>query len=875
MKKPLSQKQITFLSAFTAFLIPLVVMCAVYAFRGIAPFGNTSILVWDSKLQYKDYFGYLWDVLHGNASFEYSVSKSLGGQTIGLVAYYLTCPLNLLIYFIKKSQIALFISIETLLKISFSGLTAAYFVRKRYEISAFWSVLVSVCYALMEYNVAYCANLMWLDGVVILPLACLGVYELLYNNKKALLYSMVAIAIISNWYAGFMVCLMTGFYFLFELVLKYDFRQKGMLGKNIKFAFLDAVKVGADMVLGVLTSGALLIPALLSLVGGKAKLDLLRKTINVGPLASFKGFAINANSNYGDAPIMFCGSVLLVLAVYFLFNKKEDIKLRVCSAVYFLFMLFSFVLDELNLMWTAFVQSNSYAFRWAFTFGFLMLMLGAMGARSIKEKGLDKLSVLKASVTVFAIFLYLLLAGKFYGRLGACMTFCFIVLFASLVFVVALTEKQKLRKALCVLVAVITVGELGYNAYDTFDKFKDNESDYVSFVEEMEPVIAEIKAKDSGFFRLEKHASYLNLVNRNVANSESFLFNYSGVENYTSTYDANVDEFFAGMGYSDSTYIPDEESEDEVVFPTDIYWNDPQLVMDSVLGIKYQILEKQAPGLNLSSINAAIPMDMALYENPYALPLAFNASGFSENAPLYGRNPFENQESFVSAILGRDAGVYKIIASDFDGIKEGRETYYAVAEIDGPMYFYTDGRDVHTDLKVKNCGLFVNNDYVCKICTRFESNVIYLGDFKKGEKVKIHIKYYTEPLSEHNVYLAQLDMPAFEQAISEIKAKSSTDLNISGNKVSGTYTTDADSTVMITLPYTEGWSVYVDNQLVDYRQLGEIFIGIDIPAGTHEIKMVYKTLHRNAGLAASAFGIFGFCAWRSAEYVIKKKKNTE
>ena len=82
---------------FLSFLICAAVMVAVYIINGTDPFGSVSILTSDLKIQYKDYYGYLWDVLHGNASLEYSASKSLGGQMIGLVVYYLTCPLNLLI----------------------------------------------------------------------------------------------------------------------------------------------------------------------------------------------------------------------------------------------------------------------------------------------------------------------------------------------------------------------------------------------------------------------------------------------------------------------------------------------------------------------------------------------------------------------------------------------------------------------------------------------------------------------------------------------------------------------------------------------------------------------------------------------------------
>lgn len=876
MKKKLSEKQLTFLSVIASFIIPFFVMCVIYKLRHIAPFGDTSILIWDSKLQYKDYFGYLWDVLHGKASLEYSASKSLGGQTIGLVTYYLTCPLNLFVYFFKKSQIALFLSLETLIKTAFGGLTAAYFVRKRYNVSALWSVIISVCYALMEYAVVYGRNLMWLDGVVILPIACLGVYELLYNNKKLMLFFGVFIAIFSNWYAGFMVCLMTGFYFLFELVLKYDFKDVANLKKTILSAITDAVKVGADMVLGVLASGALLIPALTSLVGGKAKLDLFHRTINMGLLETFKGFAINANFNDRTAPLLYCGSIMLVLAVYFLFCKKEEVKLRICSAVYFFFMIFSFVFDELNIMWTAFVKSNSYCFRWSFTFGFLMLMLASMGVKSIYEKGIDRASALKALAAVVAVFAVVDINELFFSRFGAYATLFVIICYFIAVLVIGSLKDKKSLRALCVLIVlVLTVGELTVNGYHDFNKYKDSESNYATFVEQMEPVLNEIKEKDDSFYRLEKHSTYLNLVGRDVANSESFLLNYNGIENYTSTYDPNVDVFFGIMGYSDSTYVPDENSTDEVPFPTDVYWNSPLLVMDSILGIKYQILEKKTVGLKEVELEATVPMDMTVYENQYALPLAYNVSAAFDSEIIYDRNPFVNQEKFLDAILGKEANAYVNLDYTLQSYENKVETYTATAAVDGPLYFYTDGSDIHEELHNSNCSVFINGQHVQPVCRRFEMNAVYLGNFKKGDSITVGVKHYSSDNSEHNIYLAQLDMDAFEQAINEIKAASSTDLNIDGNKVSGTYTTDTASTVMITLPYTDGWSIYVDGKKVEYKELGNIFIGIDLDAGTHEISMVYSTLHKNAGIAASFVGFAGFAAWCCLDIILKKKKKAK
>lgn len=853
-----------------SFAVPLAVVCGALLLNHIAPFGDTSILIWDSKLQYKDYFGYLWEVLHGNASLEYSASKSLGGQMIGLVAYYLTCPLNLLVYFIDKSQISLFISVSTILKIAFAGLTAAYFVRKRYKVNPAASVVLASCYALMEYNVVYCRNIMWLDGAVLLPLACLGVYELLYNNKKGLLFFSVAIAIISNWYSGFMVCLMTGFYFLFELVLKYDYKNF----KNvIKDAFLDAVRVAADMILGVLASCAVLLPACLSLVGGKAKFKLLYTTMNVGILECFKGFDINAASNKSDAPILYCGAIALIFALYLFFDKRIDMKKRICSALLFFFMIFSFCFKELDIMWTAFVQSHSYAFRWAFTFGFVMIMLAAMAISEIQKNKLDKSALFKALGVIAAVFLLLDLNGEFESKFIAHFYLFAIIFYAFAALFIAGIKNSKSKKYICMaLVSVIAFAELGANATLAFGDFNESEKKFSDYTNEMAVVIDEIKEKDDSFYRLEKQVSYLTLVKRDVADSESFMFGYNGIENYTSTYDANVDEFMARMGYSDSTYVPGEDSEDEIINPTDVYWNCPMLLTDSLLGVKYQLLESSAAGLSEISLASKLPEGFKLYQNNYALPLAYNVSADLANALSYSRNPFENQAAFLSAALGEDVQIYSEPEIHYNGLKNNSEKITLTAAANGPMYFYTDASDDHSDLRKNNCELYVNGELIQPICKRFQLNAVYIGDYSAGESVNLEIKHISKEKNEHTVYAAQLDMNVFETAYNKLSGGSECNFNISGNALSGTYTTEIASTVMITLPYTEGWTLYIDGEKAEYKELGDTFIGIDLTEGTHEISMKYSTLHGRAGLAASFIGVAGFAAWCILDAVLKKKK---
>lgn len=297
------------------------------------------------------------------------------------------------------------------------------------------------------------------------------------------------------------------------------------------------------------------------------------------------------------------------------------------------------------------------------------------------------------------------------------------------------------------------------------------------------------------------------------------------------------------------------------------------LVMDSLLGIKYQMLDKNAPGLSEEKLNSDIPKGYKLYKNNYSLLLAYNVSSDMKKNIEYGLNPFENQNKFLSAVTGDNSNVYKSCEISYGSSSENSESIKITAGIDGPMYIYTDALREHSDKSKPYCEIYVNGKFVQKTCARFLTNAVYIGDFEKGESVDVTIKHIIKNNVKHKLYASQLDMDEFTQVYQAVSEASVTDLNIVKNKVTGTYTTDTDSTVMLTIPYSDGWTVSVDGKKAPYSRLGDTFIGIDLTAGTHEISMKYSTLHKNAGVAASALGIAGFAAWCIAESLLKKKKS--
>ena len=101
---------------------------------------------------------------------------------------------------------------------------------------------------------------------------------------------------------------------------------------------------------------------------------------------------------------MYCGAVILILAVYMLLDKKTDLKKRILSLLFFAFMICSFCFDQLNIMWTGFVKSYSYQFRWAFVFMFLMICFAGVCVKEIKKHGFEKKTMLKALGIIIAVF---------------------------------------------------------------------------------------------------------------------------------------------------------------------------------------------------------------------------------------------------------------------------------------------------------------------------------------------------------------------------------------------------------------------------------------------------------------------------------------
>ena len=199
----------------------------VFALCGYYPFGNNTPVTWDLEGQYLPFMSWFSSLCQNATSHPlYTQSIPLGGGTIGLWAYYLSSPFNLLLPFFRLDTLPAAITVILLAKHAFSAMAMYFYFTVRYprketgggqgtyQAELFWG-LFSVVYALSGYAVNIQFNIMWLDGMIVLPLLAAALEWLVRENKSRFLVFTLCLALIANFYIGYMLWIFSFFYFLF------------------------------------------------------------------------------------------------------------------------------------------------------------------------------------------------------------------------------------------------------------------------------------------------------------------------------------------------------------------------------------------------------------------------------------------------------------------------------------------------------------------------------------------------------------------------------------------------------------------------------------------------------------------------------------
>ena len=116
-----------------SFALTTLICLGVFAFFREAPFGDKTLAASDAFIQYMDLMAFFKDVLSGNQSLTYTMTKGLGGAAIGIFSYYLASPTELLQLFFSKDQVPVSYNLAAVLKMGMASLTMTWFLQDRFN----------------------------------------------------------------------------------------------------------------------------------------------------------------------------------------------------------------------------------------------------------------------------------------------------------------------------------------------------------------------------------------------------------------------------------------------------------------------------------------------------------------------------------------------------------------------------------------------------------------------------------------------------------------------------------------------------------------------------------------------------------------------
>ena len=818
MKKYLKK----YLPEILTFIVPILIMLISCIVNKTYPFGKEILPKYDGYYQYAGFTSYYKNVLLGNESLFYSFKGLLGYNFYATSIYYMFNPTNLLCIFSTSENILEYYTFIILLRIGLSGFTMCKYLKYKFKNqSNLRYIIFSISYALMAYNVCYFFNYMYFDTVVLFPIVVLGLDKLIYERKNKLYIISLTLSIISNFYIGYMVCIFSLLYFIYNIVIY-------KLDKNIIKDFIISSLLSGFMCM------IIIIPEASELLKGKALLYASSKAeyfkFNMNFLNIFYKFLPGSTSNYDleyGMVNIYVSLFVIILVIKYFFNKKISKKERITTLIFILFFLLSISFNLLDFAWQLFQKPIWYPNRYIFTFSFFLITIAMKEITNITYKTNIKENLI-IIISFILLTLYSIISLKIHNDNLKIISY---ILGIILILQYTFFLNNKNAKYLLVMLffievttnAIFTLKIMGKTT--TMTQYKTNEEINEKAVKH----IKEIENKDNNFYRMELSTS-------TVHNSPSLL-NYNGINHFNSVKNAKTLNFLNKFNY-------------QVTDDTSVEFNNYNPYLTSLLGIKY-----------INGSKDEMYYENVYNENPY---MYLNKDALSLGYMIYNKefkesnSSYQNTENLINSMLNTDIKRYKVI-DNFNGedteIKEIDNKKYVISKTSikiemedkaSNSMFLIPSRNISF---VANYSIFINDEEIKDAVIK--QSPIFIN---KGDTYKIIIKSNLSKTELNSLKWYQIDYDKYIETINELKKN---EFNITkynkDNHIEGNIDVNNDKNVLLlTIPYDKGWNIYVDDNKVNYDICFDSFICLDLDKGKHNIKMNYVPSGFIVGLIISS-----------------------
>ena len=886
-----------------AFAIPCVGMLFVMLISQYEPFGKYSMLYSDMYHQYYPFFVAFRDAIREGKGLLYTWSVGLGMDYLGLIAYYLASPLNLLSVLVPESLLLEYFSLLVPIKLGFAGLFFGIFLKHLFGKEDLPISLFGGFYGLCAWALGFQWNVMWLDTFALLPLVALGTVKLL-QEKRFILYTVsLFFSVLANYYIGLFTCI-----FVFFLFFVYQICRWG----GWKKFFLDLLRIAFFSLLAIGMTAILELPAFSALQSTQSavnkfptgfRLNITKDHNLKGLLDAMRQVAGNMGGslepNFKEGlPNVYCGIISVFLMMLYLLAKQIRLRDKICAVVLLLFFNVSFIIRQLDYIWHGFHFTNMIPYRFSFLYSFVVLYM-AYGAWTRRKQFTAKQILLAGILAAGVLSCSEELTSTVPLELGSIkvdiplyflynLIFLVLYLLAMLVGCVqepvpedatqeqlaqARAEERLQRRRSASLLLTVMAVELIANLICFGLYFPGtNASNYPKGTEHTASVIRYMKERESRnlFFRAETtHTQTLN---------DGALNHYNGISAFTSSANVKTTLFMQSLGYgAKNTY-------------NRYAFEESSPVANLFLSLKYMIDRDDKDKTSSFFAERNHFGKTTLLENLAYLPLAFLAE--PELAQLEfdsSGNAFQFQNGLFTAATGLEKAVWHRIpgenltitsenatVTDQDGTGYCR---YRDTKKNGNVTFrFTADRDGFACLHLN---LPKRNDYYVSINgtelykeTISLPQMIAVDDVKNGDVIDVRVVCKADEDSTMTVGAAILDPDVFWQGYEILNASTLELTAFESSYVKGMIECNRDGLLYASIPQNGNWKVHVDGKPAEIQLVGDCMVSVPLTEGKHLVEYFYHNPAFSLGWKISllSISVFGVLAYRTTNKVPLRKR---
>ncbi len=864
--------------------------------------GKSFLWVSDGLYQHFASFGYLCDYLgdlirnfHFDGFFNFTLGQGMDILTT-LNSYDFTDPVSIFCAFIiPLSRVGRY-TLMIFIKLYLIGISFLFYCHVTDRDKGMATVTGAIAYVFcgaVLFTLARHPN--YINWAYFLPFL-LGGVELYFREKEKLpLILFVFLNLITSYYTFYMNVILVAVYVLVHVICRVA-KEKNW--DVLREEFIKCLKLVGVCSIGVLLSAFILFPTIYAYMNNTRIGELTGYTASafIYDEAFYKKtfedlFTPFLDSGYYST-IGF--NIVLIIPIILIFTKR---KRYTAMKALFLVSVAMLGIPLIGRIMNGFGYASN---RWAYALPFyasviFVILFDDIKAMSEKEQAIVLLTVI---VYVTLCFLHTETNEKILKISTMIMVVAVVVIVS-----IAIRYKYPSIEPLLIMLVFLCAGFSVYFTYsgqggNYVSQYQDSTEVYSGYTNVSSTASVGLDVSDD-FYRTEMQETRTNVNGKNKVNGTGFWW---------STVSSDMMDYYIDL------------AEDSVIANCNARGLDGRTGLLELASVKYYTKPAEEGGLDglIPYGYQEILSDDAQYqvfENTNALPIGYTYTGYVPSSEYDNMNGIEKEQALLQgAVLDQDLEGFTQTDPQFDymvldytvssmegitwedncikptdeaGNGDGNREINLLVNIpdDCEIYVYISGPEVGPEETDRLTVTVTRSSDSCSISKNTQlSNTAYewapmqddvafnLGSGYAGINTITLSFDKADTLNFDDLQIIAVPMTTYEKYAQALGEYVLEDVTVGTDEIDGTITVPSERILQFSVPYSDGWTAYVDGEEVSIMKSDVMYMAIPISAGTHSVELRYETPYLRIGVAVTLATAVLYAAYEIIQY--KRKHRT-